>query len=224
MKKKKISIISPIYNSSKIIEKFVKAVIKNLKKITNIYEIILIDDHSTDDSWKELMNLKNKYKNLIIKKNKKNLGQHQTIRKALKISEGEIVFILDCDLQDNPIYFNKFYNMHSLNGDAIIGLISNTNNFNKGIISKIFWNILNFFSKIDFPSNITNFTLISSSQVKKIISLKKVGFLYGDICRAKIKIQFIKFNRSSRVLGKSSYNFFKLIKLSFIWFYIYAIN
>lgn len=68
-KQKKISVVSPVYNSSKILDVFIKTLVQNLLKITKNYEIILVDDNSTDNTWKVLINLKNKYKNLVIKKN-----------------------------------------------------------------------------------------------------------------------------------------------------------
>src|SRR6056300_1834746 len=97
-----ITVISPIYNSSKIIEKFVKSILINLQKINHSFEIILIDDSSTDDSWKKLLRIKLIHKNIKIFKNKKNLGQHPTVKKALKKTKGDLIFILDCDLQDDP--------------------------------------------------------------------------------------------------------------------------
>ena len=103
----KVSVISPVYNASEILETFVDKVLINIKKINKNYEIILIDDCSTDDSWKKLITLKSKLNNIKIKRNKRNIGQHPTIKKALKIAKGNLIFILDCYLQDDPKYFKK---------------------------------------------------------------------------------------------------------------------
>jgi undecaprenyl-phosphate 4-deoxy-4-formamido-L-arabinose transferase len=67
----KISIISPIYNCSEVLEKFIDTVLYNIKKICKNYEIVLIDDYSKDDSWKKLIFLKSKSGNIKI--NKRNL-------------------------------------------------------------------------------------------------------------------------------------------------------
>jgi dolichol-phosphate mannosyltransferase len=104
----KISIISPVYNAQSIIETFVNKVFLNIENISKKYEIILIDDSSTDNSYEKLKYLSHKYQKLIISRNGKNIGQHQTIRKALKIANGDLIFILDCDMQDNPKYLKKF--------------------------------------------------------------------------------------------------------------------
>ena len=203
-------------------DRFVKNVVNNLNKITKNHEIILIDDNSTDNSWKTLADLCSNYKNLIIKKNKTNIGQHPTIRKGLKISTGDLIFILDCDLQDNPKYFKKFLKNYLLYNCAIVGLMNNISFKKKRSISKVFWKILNLLSKIEFPPNITNFTLISSDQSKIIFKLKKVGFLYGDICRSNISVKFIRIKRYKRFNGLSSYTFLKIFKLALIWLYIYS--
>lgn len=222
VKQKKISVVSPVYNSSKILDIFIKTLVQSLLKITKNYEIILIDDNSTDNSWRVLIDLQNKHKNLVIKKNKKNIGQHPTIRKGLKLSKGKLIFILDCDLQDNPKYFKKFFDSHQKDKKATIGLMDDKSFYKKRSISKFFWNILNFFSKYYFPNNITNFTLISSKQLKRLLKIEKIGFLYGDICKSNIKVKFLSIKRNKRYLGKSSYNFFKVFKLAIFWIWFYT--
>ena len=218
-----ISVISPVYNSSKVLEIFIKKVIENIRGITLSYEIILIDDFSSDDSWQKLKKIKKKYKYLKIKQNKKNIGQHPSIRKGLKMAEGDLIFILDCDLQDDPKNFKIFFKSYNKKNNILIGLM-NKKSYKKGFVSEFFWILLNFFSKYKFPKNITNFTLISSKQSKRLLKIKKVGFLYGDICKLNIKVKFLNIKRNKRYLGKSSYNFFKVFKLAISWMWVYTFD
>ena len=57
-----ISIISPIYNSELCIKKLVEKIFYYTKKITNEFELILVDDGSNDNSWNKIQQLKKKYK------------------------------------------------------------------------------------------------------------------------------------------------------------------
>ena len=83
------------------------------------------------------------------------------------------------------------------------------NHFTKKDQSQNFFEYFKFFfSKYYFPNNITNFTLISSKQLKRLLKIEKIGFLYGDICKSNIKVKFLSIKRNKRYLGKSSYNFF----------------
>ncbi len=100
----KISIIVPSYNEEKtlqiIINKLLKLRIKAKK------EIIIVDDGSTDNTKKILQSFSsNKFVKII--RNKKNLGKGASIKKALKISSGDIIVIQDADLEYNPDDINN---------------------------------------------------------------------------------------------------------------------
>ena len=152
-----ISLVSPIYNSSKIIHKFVKYVVAGLKKTNKKFEIILIDDCSKDDSWKKLLEIKKIYKNIKIYRNKKNIGQYPTIKKALKRSKGDLIFFLDSDLQDDPKYFKNFLNLKKNNKIAIFGVAKKNSEISKGIISEVYWFVFRLFTRINYPSSVTTF-------------------------------------------------------------------
>jgi len=210
----KISIISPVYNASEILETFVDKILINIKKINKNYEIILIDDCSTDDSWKKLVTLKSKLNNIKIKRNNTNIGQHPTIKKALKIAKGNLIFILDCDLQDDPKYFKKLMKQKVNSEIAVFGKIKNANN--KGFVSFFFWYIFYLLTNIKNLHKITNFKKINKIHSKELIKMNNNTFVYAEIKR-KFPIKYIFYNRKKRSSGKSSYSFFKLLRLGYNW-------
>ena len=219
----KFSIIIPVYNSQNILKKLIDEVIFEISKISNKYEIILIDDCSKDYSWKVISQVKKKERKIKAIKNKKNIGQHPSIFKGMKKSKGENIFIMDCDLQDNPKYFKFFLKNRRDIDNVVVGLM-NSKSAKKRHISKFFWFTLSLFSKYKFPTNITNFTLLSGKQAKKLLKIRNVGFLYGDICRLNMKTQFVELKKRRRYLGKSSYTFIKVIKLAIFWLWTYLFN
>ena len=104
----KISVISPVYQAQNIIDELVKKLIIELEKNTNDYEILLVDDGSKDDSWikiKENCEANSKVKGIKLSKN---FGQHYAIFAGTKNATGDFIIIIDCDLQDNPIYIRNF--------------------------------------------------------------------------------------------------------------------
>jgi glycosyltransferase involved in cell wall biosynthesis len=210
----KISIISPVYNAQSIIETFVNKVLLNIENISKSYEIILIDDCSTDNSYEQLKNLSYKYQKLIISRNGKNIGQHQTIRKALKIAKGDLIFILDCDMQDNPKYLKKFIKKLNNNRTEVVVGINNSKFLKKGIFSFLFWKLLSFISRKHFDYNLTTYTLLTKKIKKKILELKQTSFLYNDIIYVTDNVRFIKIDKSIRSM-KSSYSFTKCFILAF---------
>ena len=108
-----ISVVTPVYNSEKIITEFYFNLIKSLKKIGESYEIILINDCSTDKTKKRIQEVKNNRTVLI--NLKKNIGQHEAILKGLKKATGNVIITLDSDMQDNPSYIYKIYSKYKKN-------------------------------------------------------------------------------------------------------------
>lgn len=210
----KISIVSPVYNGQECIERLVKKIRFYINKYTTNFEIILIDDASKDNSWNVIKKLKKKYKFLKGIKLNKNYGQHKAIYAGLKYSTGDIIIIMDSDLQDNPKYILKFYKEYKKH-HLVIGVNEHKKKFNlMRLYSDIFWVILTFLSFINFKRNISNYAITSREIVNKYLKSNSIGFFYGELKTMKLKINYIKIKRNKRYLGKSSYNFIKCIKLA----------
>ncbi len=92
----KLTVVIPVYNEVNTIE----YIINRVKKMECVYEIVVVDDCSTDGTQKVLLNLKKKVDHLIIRE--RNLGKGAAIRTALKHVTGDIVVIQDADLEYNP--------------------------------------------------------------------------------------------------------------------------
>ena len=102
-----ISIIIPVFNGSKTIEKLVNEINDNLVNSKNNFEIFLIDDLSGDNSWNCIENLCKKYNFVKGIKLKSNFGQHNATMAGLNYCSGDFVIIMDDDLQHNPKYILK---------------------------------------------------------------------------------------------------------------------
>tara|TARA_Y100000590_G_scaffold469642_1_gene658848 strand:- start:14997 stop:16007 length:1011 start_codon:yes stop_codon:yes gene_type:complete len=91
----KISVIVPVYNVGKYIKKCLDSLVNQNFNLD--YQIILIDDCSTDDSLEIIKNYSLKYKNIILLKNNKNEGPGNTRNKGLEYAKGEYILFLDAD-------------------------------------------------------------------------------------------------------------------------------
>jgi len=100
--KKKLSFIIPCYDAAKFILRNIDKLTKFLKKNNYSYEIILVNDGSTDQTFTEIKKLSLKYNKVKTINNKKNYGKSYSIRKGLKKSKYNYVILIDCDLP----YFN----------------------------------------------------------------------------------------------------------------------
>ena len=98
-----LSIIIPCFNSEKYILENIKKLRKYIKKLNYRYEIILVDDCSSDNTYKIIKKLSQKYKNIKILQNNLNRGKSYSLIRGIKKSNFKKIIIIDSDLP----YFNR---------------------------------------------------------------------------------------------------------------------
>jgi glycosyltransferase involved in cell wall biosynthesis len=114
-----LSIVIPVYNEEKTVIEILKKIKDNQSNLFK-YEIIVIDDGSTDQSRKLLENNKNLYDKLLI--NESNRGKGFSVKKGLLNASGTHIIFQDADLEYDPVDFKKFEKIFSdFNADGIIG-------------------------------------------------------------------------------------------------------
>jgi glycosyltransferase involved in cell wall biosynthesis len=135
----KISYVMPVYNGEKFIEKSLSSILKQKIKP---YEIIIIDDASTDNSYKILSKYQKRFQNIKLFRNNKNLGEYQTTKELLRKANGDFVKVLH---QDDGIYENYALEISQINNIYKYSFIVNDYTYitEKNIISnylKKIWN------------------------------------------------------------------------------------
>lgn len=121
-KQQGVSIFFPCYNDSKSIKSLVENAIKTIKKVTDKFEIIVIDDFSTDSSRKILKNLIKKYSHLKLVFHEKNLGYGGVLRSGFKKSKYELVFYTDGDGQYDIKELPILLSLMSKDADFVNGI------------------------------------------------------------------------------------------------------
>ena len=211
-----ISIISPIYKSLETIDLLTEKLTFEVSKITEDYEIILIDDGNKDASWNKIARqakLNSKIKGIKLSRN---FGQHYAITAGINYSKGKYVTIIDCDLQQDPTYLVNLYRKISEGYDIIFTITKKReHSFIKNIFSSLFYKIYNFLTSdsnnIAEP-NQTAFTMFNrkvANEYNKIKDTKRHHLSLLRFIGLKTATIFIKNNR--RVFGKTSYSSKKLI-------------
>ena len=217
-----ISVISPVYNSEKTIKKFILSLVKNLKKIDQKFEILIINDNSTDKSLNILKKIKKK--NLFIVDLKKNVGQHKALFKGLEIARGDTIITLDSDMQDNPNYIHHLYTLHKVRKEIFMAsLKKNISENYRYLYSFLFWNI---FFTISFKKNYShpsNYLIFSKNDLIDLLKLKKNFILFIDFLFMNKKINIFKGKKLKRKDKKSSYTLLKVFNLAFKIIFHYLI-
>ena len=97
-----ISIVVPLFNEEESLNAFYDELTKGIQKLDEIYEIIFIDDGSTDNSLSILKNLENKNKKIRVFSFRKNQGKAEALTLGFQKAQGDYIITLDADLQDKP--------------------------------------------------------------------------------------------------------------------------
>lgn len=151
-----LSIIIPTYNEQKTIIDVLKKINDNKPHVFK-YEIIVIDDGSTDDSRKLLESHKHLYTKLLF--NETNKGKGFSVKKGLMESSGTHVIFQDADFEYNPVEFKKFEKIFSdFDADGIIGSRFVYANYTRShnILNKIGNTILTFIFNILYNTTFTD--------------------------------------------------------------------
>lgn len=106
-----LSIVIPLYNEEESLSELVAWIAKVMYEKSYTYEIILIDDGSSDNSWKEIELLSQEYGAVRGLKFRRNYGKSAALYCGFEAAEGDVVITMDADLQDNPEEIPGLYDM-----------------------------------------------------------------------------------------------------------------
>ncbi|MDP2937910.1 MAG: glycosyltransferase [Candidatus Omnitrophota bacterium] len=120
--KEKISIVMPAYNEGSRIVSSIEETARAFDDFGYPWEIIVMDDGSSDDTYEKANALAQKYPQLIVKRNPVNMGKGRAIKKALHYITGDYTLFLDADMDLHPIQFQTLFDIMGFDkADIVIG-------------------------------------------------------------------------------------------------------
>lgn len=212
-----ISIVSPVYRAEKILPILVSEIEKVMQVINQDYEIILVDDRSTDNSWKKMQELSKIHNRLRIFRLSRNFGQHPTIMAGLSKSKGDWVIVMDCDMQDQPKEIAKLYNKTLEGYDIVLAKREERKDtFLKKMSSKYFYKAFNYLAGIEINREVANFGIYNKKVIKSVLEMQDtIKFFPLFVNWVGYKSTAIPIEHAKREEGKSSYSFTRLLSLAF---------
>lgn len=213
----KLSIVIPVYNSSKIISKLTLNITEEIKKIkkVSIYQIILVNDCSNDNSWDEISNICKGDESVIGINLMKNYGQHNALMAGLHSASGDLIITMDDDFQHSPKEISKIIDKMD-NGHDVCYTNYKNNKYNT---LKIFSSWIN--NKISNllikkPKNIylSSFKCFTKKVCEEIKNYDgPYVYLDGLIFDITSNVSSVDVEHLDRLSGNSNYNFLQLISL-----------
>jgi dolichol-phosphate mannosyltransferase len=210
-----ISVVSPVYRAEKIVPELVKQVIENVSKITENFEIVLVNDASPDNSWLAIAAECEKDKRVKGINLSRNFGQHYAITAGLSFAKGEWVVVMDCDLQDRPDEIPNLYAKAQEGWDIVYARrTERQDKFLKRLSSKIFNATLAYLSGIK-QDNVANFGIYNSKVIAEYNKMKEYARSFGSLVRyLGFRSCVMDVKHAARFEGTTSYTLAKLLRLT----------
>lgn len=213
----KFSIISPVYGAASLLRELVDEIEKAVSRITDDYEIILVEDRSPDESQQIIRSICSCNKHVIGVFHSRNFGQQYAIHTGFTLATGDYIVTLDCDLQDTPAYILDLYNKAQEGFDIVFASRQNRqDDFLKKLGSKLFNHILGYLTETEQDETIANYVLYRKKVIDSMLSMGDIRRYYPlmnhwvGFCTCKLPIP-----HAERVDGKqSSYSMRKRINLA----------
>jgi len=207
----KISVIFSFKNEENNINELVERTVKSISQIKNWnYELIFVNDNSTDKSENILLELQKKYQITIINMSR-TFGVGPCVLAGFKNSNGDCVIYMDSDLQDPPELIPDLIKEYE-GGNEIVHTVRKTRdgeNKIKMFITRLAYKIISFFSDIELPIEAGDFKLISRRALNIILEQKEFDpYVRGMSVWVGFKQTFIKYDRSKRASGKTHFSIF----------------
>lgn len=211
----KLSIVVPCYNEEKNIKLFYDKIYETFLKKKIEYEIVFVNDGSNDNTKEELNKLeKEKKQNVKIIHFSRNFGKEAAMLAGLKETIGELVTIIDADLQQNPKYILQMMDILDKNEEYSSVACFQKQRKESGVLSffkRSFYKLINKMSTIEFVNGASDFRLFKRKMVDAILQMSEYHrFSKGIFSFVGFRTYYLEYDVEERASGSSKWNFKKL--------------
>lgn len=215
----KLSIVVPCYNEQETIYPFLEATQKVERQMKDqvIFDYIFVNDGSKDDTLTILRDVAKRFDNVHYLSFSRNFGKEAGLLAGLEAADGDLVTVMDADLQDPPELLIDMY-QKILEGYDVVGTRRADRKGEpviRSFFSKMFYKIINAVSDTEMVDGARDFRLMTRQVVDSILDLGEVNrFSKGIFSWVGYNVTYIAYENRERVAGETSWNFWSLLKYS----------
>jgi len=208
-----ISIVAPCYNEEPVLSFFMAEIDKVISTINNPFELIFINDGSSDNTLKKLLELKKEYHYIRVINLSRNFGKEAAMTAGIDMAKGEALIPIDVDLQDPPELIKEFIQKWYEGFDVVLAkrVDRSSDSKAKRFSAELFYRFNNLISNLQIPSNVGDYRLISRKVINSIQKLpENQRFMKGVFAWVGFNTTTIEYARDPRKAGETSFNGWKL--------------
>jgi putative glycosyltransferase len=197
-----LSVVSTLYHSEPYIEAFVRRCIQAAKRITDDFEIVLVDDGSPDGVLSVALALQQQHKQIRIIELSKNFGHHRAIMTGLCFARGKRVFLIDSDLEEDPAWLIDFWqSMDASGADVVFGVQrKRKGRLAERFLGAAFYWLINMLSHNPLQANSVTARLMTEQYIAGLTQFQEREFAIGDLyVRARYRCALTRHTAGSRL-------------------------
>ncbi|MDE1892695.1 MAG: glycosyltransferase family 2 protein [Betaproteobacteria bacterium] len=208
-----LSLIVPMHNEAGNIDTLYQRLANVLSPLSVSWEMICINDGSTDDTLNELLKAQRIYKEICIIDLTRNFGKEAALSAGLDFARGEAAIPIDADLQDPPEIIPQMIELWRKGFEVVLAKRKTRtgDSFVKRNTAQLFYSVINKLSEVDIPQDTGDFRLISRPVIDALKQLpERRRFMKGLFAWVGYKTAEIEYERPERFSGSTKFNYWKL--------------
>ncbi|HFU4189527.1 TPA: glycosyltransferase family 2 protein [Streptococcus suis] len=214
-----ISVIVPCYNEEEAIPYFYEAMEKVRKEMGDRFEYIFVNDGSKDGTLKVLHQLAGQDQAVRYLSFSRNFGKEAALYAGLQAATGDLVTVMDVDLQDPPEMLIEMKAMLDANADLDCVGTRRVNRDGeppiRSFFAKLFYKLMNKISQVEVVDGARDFRLMRRHMVDAILSVSEYNrFSKGIFAWVGFETEYLPYKNVERVAGETSWSFWKLLSYS----------
>ena len=212
-----VSLVAPMYNEEEVIGLFFATVEEILDKAKIPYEVICVNDGSTDNTLSSLKGYSESDPRIKIVNLSRNYGKEVALTAGLDHARGAAVIPIDCDLQDPPDLIPKMYEKWREGYQVVLAkrIDRASDSPGKRFSSSLFYKMITKISDIDIPENVGDYRLLDRQVVNALKEFpERSRFMKGLFASLGFRQTTVDYLRPERAAGTTKWNYWKLYKLA----------
>jgi glycosyltransferase involved in cell wall biosynthesis len=212
-----LSIVIPMYNEETNLEPLIKRLLTILNNLDTSYEIICVNDGSTDQTLAKLLEYHNRFPCIKVIELSRNFGKEIALSAGLDYTQGAAVIPIDADLQDPPELITELLAKWREGYEVVYATrrFRQGETFTKRFTANLFYRVMTHLSDIPIPKNTGDFRLMDRRVVEALARLpERTRFMKGLFAWVGFKQTAIFYDREPRYSGKTSWNYWRLWNLA----------
>lgn len=212
-----LSVVLPAYNEELMIAKTCNVLHEVLSNAGIFYELVLVNDGSTDDTWNEILKAGEKDPQILGIRFSRNFGKEAAILAGLSQTSGDVIAVMDCDLQHPPETLIEMYHKWEKGYEVIEGVKKSRGkeSFLHKESAGFFYKLMSEATKVDMQ-NASDFKMMDRKVVNSILSLPERNmFFRATSSWVGYRTAYVEFEVQEREAGESKWSTWSLIKYAF---------